>query len=56
MLDFELPADLLELQTRAQKVAAEGVAEFGSHTDSWINGYSKEFSKRLAEEGWIGMT
>ena len=29
---------------------------FGSHNDSWINGYSKGFSKVLAAEGWIGMT
>lgn len=56
MLDFELSPELQELQIRARKVAAEGVADYGMHTDSWINGYSKEFSKRLAEEGWIGMT
>lgn len=56
MLDFELSPELQELQIRAQKVAAEGVAEFGMYTDSWINGFSKDFSKRLAEEGWIGMT
>ena len=56
MLDFDLTPELQELQLRARKVAAEGVAEFGAHTDSWINGYSKEFSQRLAEEGWIGMT
>ncbi len=56
MLDFDLSDELLELQERARVVAAEGVAAHGSYTDSWINGYSKEFSQRLAEEGWIGMT
>ena len=56
MLDFELPTELQALRQRARTVAAEGVAEFGAHTDSWINGYSKEFSKRLSDEGWIGMT
>lgn len=56
MLDFELPAQLQALRDRARALAAEGVAEFGAHTDSWINGYSKEFSKRLSAEGWIGMT
>ena len=55
MFDFELSPELQELQIRAQKVAAEGVADYGMHTDSWITRYSKEFSKRLAE-GWIGMT
>jgi len=56
MLDFELSPDLQNLRARARAVAAEGVAAHGSHTDSWINGYSKEFSKVLAAEGWIGMT
>jgi len=55
-MHFELPPELSALQRRARQVAAEGVAEFGSHTDSWINGFSKEFSRRLAAEGWIGMT
>jgi alkylation response protein AidB-like acyl-CoA dehydrogenase len=56
MLDFSLNPELEQLRQRARQVAAEGVAEFGAHTDSWINGFSKEFSKRLAAEGWIGMT
>ena len=55
-LDFSLPHDLQVLQTRARSVAEEGVKEFGVFNDSWINGYSKEFSKTLAKEGWIGMT
>ena len=36
-------------------MAAEGVATFGRHNDSWINGYSKEFAQIMAVEGWIGM-
>lgn len=36
-------------------MAAEGVAEFGRYNDSWINGFSKEFARRMADEGWIGM-
>ena len=56
MLDFRLSTELEALRERAAAVAAEGVAEYGSHTDSWINGYSKEFSKRLAAEGYLGMT
>ena len=40
----------------ARKVAAEAVAGFGRFNDSWINGYSKEFSKELAAHGWIGLT
>ena len=54
--DFSFPNDLTDLRLRAQFVAEEGVKNFGSYDDSWINGYSKEFSKILASEGWIGMT
>lgn len=56
MLDFSLPQELEDLRARARAVALEGVAEYGTHTDSWINGYSEEFSKVLAANGWIGMT
>ena len=55
-LDFSLPTDLTDLRLRARSVAEEGVNKYGSFDDSWINGYSKEFSKTLADEGWIGMT
>ncbi|MDG2217924.1 MAG: acyl-CoA dehydrogenase family protein [Acidimicrobiales bacterium] len=56
VLDFRLESGLEVLRARAAAVAAEGIAEHGVHTDSWINGYSKDFSRRLATEGWIGMT
>ncbi|MEE2683072.1 MAG: acyl-CoA dehydrogenase family protein [Actinomycetota bacterium] len=55
-MDYTWPADWLELQERARIVARKGVERFGSYDDSWINGYSKEFSKVLAAEGWLGMT
>lgn len=54
-MEFELSAELQELQQRARKVAAEGVVEFGRFNDSWINGFSKDFARRMADEGWIGM-
>ena len=50
-LQFSFPQDLKDLQERARSVAEQGVKEFGSYPDSWINGYSKEFSKVLASEG-----
>ena len=56
MLDFALPPELEDLRARARAVALDGVERFGAHTDSWINGFSAEFSKTLAEHGWIGMT
>ncbi len=55
MLDFELSEDLEALRQRARRVAADGVATYGRFNDSWINGFSKEFAKVMADEGWIGM-
>ncbi|MFQ5557065.1 MAG: acyl-CoA dehydrogenase family protein [Acidimicrobiales bacterium] len=55
-MDFTLTEDEQALQARAAEVAASGVARFGRHNDSWINGYSKEFAREMAAEGWIGMT
>ena len=54
-MDFALSSELLDLRDRARAVAADGVARFGRHNDSWINGYSKEFARVMADEGWIGM-
>ena len=55
MPEFRLSDDLAALRDRARAVAADGVARFGRHNDSWINGYSKEFAQIMAAEGWIGM-
>ena len=55
-LDFRLTPELETLRSRVRRVAAWGVAEHGVHSDSWINGFSKEFSATIAAEGWVGMT
>jgi alkylation response protein AidB-like acyl-CoA dehydrogenase len=55
-VDFALPEDLGALRKEADAVAEDAVARFGLHTDSWINGYSREFSRELGARGWIGMT
>lgn len=55
-MDFSWTAEQLALRAEAARVAADAVARFGRQNDSWINGYSKEFSKELAAHGWIGMT
>ena len=55
-MDFSWPPELVELRADAHKVAADAVARYGRYNDSWINGYSKEFSRELAARGWIGMT
>ena len=55
-MDFSWTAEQQALRAEAASVAAAAVARFGRSNDSWINGYSKEFSRELAGRGWIGMT
>ena len=55
-MDFSWTSEQAALRADAARVAADAVARFGRFNDSWINGYSKEFSKELAAHGWIGMT
>ena len=54
--DFALSGELAEVQAHAKAVATQGVVDHGVHNDSWINGFSKEFSATLGTEGWVGMT
>lgn len=54
--DFKLSPELEDLRARARAVAQQGVADHGVHNDSWINGFNKEFSRTIADEGWVGMT
>ena len=55
-MDFTWTAEQDELRARAKAVAERGVSRYGRFNDCWINGFSKEFSKELAAEGFIGMT
>ncbi len=55
-MDFDWTPEQHALRSRAREVAVAAVAKYGRHNDSWINGYSKEFSLQLAAEGFIGMT
>ncbi len=55
-LDFSMRPEWEALRARARAVAEQGVADYGQWSDSWINGHSKEFSRVLAAEGFIGMT
>ena len=47
---------LLALQQEAEAVAADAVARFGPTHDSWMCGFSREFSRELGGRGWLGMT
>ena len=55
-MDFSWTTEQTALRAEAAQVAADAVARFGRSNDSWINGYSKEFSRELGARGWIGMT
>lgn len=56
LMEFAWTPEQVALRAEARAVAADAVARFGRHNDSWINGYSKEFSRELGARGWIGMT
>ena len=55
-MDFSWTPDQIALRERAREVARDAVARYGRSNDSWMNGYSKEFAKEMAAQGWIGMT
>jgi alkylation response protein AidB-like acyl-CoA dehydrogenase len=55
-MDFALDDRLLALQQEAEAVAADAVARFGATHDSWMCGFSREFSRELGRRGWLGMT
>jgi alkylation response protein AidB-like acyl-CoA dehydrogenase len=55
-VDFDWPPELDKLRQEAEEVAARATADLEILEDSWINGYSREFSLELGERGWLGMT
>lgn len=55
-MDFDDDPELQQLRERARDIARLGVERFGRLNDSWINGFSRDFGRILAEQGWIGMT
>ena len=55
-MDFEWSPEHVALRTHARTVANDAVARYGRFNDTWMNGYSKDFSIELGALGWIGMT
>jgi alkylation response protein AidB-like acyl-CoA dehydrogenase len=55
-IHFDESPDLAELRIRARTIATDAVARFGVFPDSWIQGFSPEFSLELGQLGWIGLT
>lgn len=54
-MDFRLPDDLLALQAEVREVAQRAAASESIREDSWIRGFSREFSRELGARGWLGM-
>lgn len=55
-MDFSWTDEQRALRAEARELAADAIARFGRHNDSWMNGYSKDFARELGERGWIGLT
>ncbi|MEY2626585.1 MAG: hypothetical protein RJB08_344, partial [Actinomycetota bacterium] len=55
-MEFAWTPEQIDLREHARKIAEDAVARYGRHNDTWMNGYSKEFSRELGEHGFIGMT
>lgn len=55
-MDFAWSPEQQRLRAEARELAADAVARFGRHNDSWINGFSAEFARELGARGWIGLT
>ncbi|MDT2007002.1 acyl-CoA dehydrogenase [Rhodococcus opacus] len=52
-----LPQRLVELRHRVRAFLHEEISEarITPHCDQWLAGWDPDFSRRLAERGWIGM-
>ncbi|MFJ8063992.1 acyl-CoA dehydrogenase family protein [Psychrobacillus sp. NPDC096426] len=63
MKQLQLPAfEFTEKQKEFRQIVRSFLKEekakgsFETHADSWLSGYSSEFSKKLGQQGWIGIT
>ncbi|OOL33003.1 acyl-CoA dehydrogenase [Rhodococcus rhodochrous] len=54
---MRLPDRLVELRHRVRAFLREEISEgrITPHCDQWLAGWDPDFSRRLAERGWIGM-
>ncbi|MFM8663142.1 MAG: acyl-CoA dehydrogenase family protein, partial [Acidimicrobiaceae bacterium] len=55
-MDFAWTSEQVALREKARTVAKDAVKKYGRFNDTWMNGYSREFSLELAKHKWIGMT
>jgi alkylation response protein AidB-like acyl-CoA dehydrogenase len=54
-MEFTWTSEQVALREKARTIALNAVQTYGRYNDSWINGYSKAFSRELAQHGFIGM-
>lgn len=50
------PQTLAALRSEVRDFLLEQADSFTPAVDSWMNGFSREFSRALGERGWLGMT
>ncbi len=55
-MDYDWPGELQDLADEAAEWVAEATSDLFRTDDGWLVGYSREFTRRLAAKGWIGMT
>ncbi len=55
-MDFSLPPELRRLADEATEVGRAAAARCDLREDSWLIGADRDFSRELAERGWLGMT
>ncbi|MGA0765649.1 MAG: acyl-CoA dehydrogenase family protein, partial [Ilumatobacteraceae bacterium] len=55
-MDFAWTSEQVALREKARTVAKDAVNKYGRFNDTWMNGYSRDFSRELAKHKWIGMT
>ncbi len=55
-MNFTLTPELQALGAEAREVGARAAARVEMPEDSWLIGNDREFSRELAERGWLGMT
>lgn len=56
VVKFTSEQNAFRFDVRAFLEAQRDLGAFRTHADSWMSGYSSEFSKKIGEKGWIGMT
>ncbi len=55
-MDFSLSPEQEAFRTEIREFLSTEVPADVAVEDGWINGYSREFSRKLGQQGWIGLT